>query len=79
MRILLAAALVLVPALTLGACASDDGNIRGAGYRESRTQRLERDCMAHGGTLVPSGRLTGEAPLDNVCHNPTTSPNLHDH
>ena len=73
MRTLVMAALAFAPALALGACADDGPRSHPAGY-EGRTEKLQRDCDARGGTLAPTGRLTGEAPLDNVCRNPDSIP-----
>jgi len=36
--------------------------------------KLEADCAARGGTLVPSGKLTGEVALDNLCRIPPSEP-----
>lgn len=64
MRKLILATVALIP-LGLGACASSP--TRGHNSSEREIDRLQRECTARGGILVPSGRLTGREPLDNVC------------
>jgi hypothetical protein len=70
MRRLTLAALAIFPALA--ACASSGGTRVATGPTDM--QRLQAECDARQGILVPSGRLTGQASLDNVCkiNGPTT-------
>lgn len=50
--------------LTLASCASGGGISR----YESELQRLNADCEARGGILVPTGNLqSGRPQLENVC------------
>jgi hypothetical protein len=56
----------VILALALAGCAQSGAPGEVGGLRGEQ-QRLQRDCDARGGILVPSGRNTGEPPLDNVC------------
>ena len=66
MRPLVPTAFVLLTALTLSACAAS-GPGPTASLSADESARLQRDCDTRGGILVPSGRLTGQASLDNIC------------
>lgn len=57
------AALAIIPALA--ACADSGRTQVAAG--PSDMQRLQTGCDARNGILVPSGALTGQPALDNVC------------
>ena len=67
MRTLILAAVAVLSGAGLGACASSGsgGSNASAG---NDLARLQNECDGRGGILVPSGRNTGEAQLDNVCH-----------
>lgn len=49
-------------ALALASCASTGTNQ----YQED-FDKLEAECTARDGILVPTGRLSGRPQLDNVC------------
>jgi hypothetical protein len=69
MRRLLITALAFAPAaLSLAACAtSETSTAAPAGSYAAEQDRLQRECDARGGVLVPSGRYTGEAATENFC------------
>ncbi|HTK34277.1 MAG TPA: hypothetical protein VL358_03175 [Caulobacteraceae bacterium] len=68
MRTLVFAGLIFLPALVLGACASQGRESASSTPLAGREMaRLQRECEARGGMLLPSGRLTGQTSLDNVC------------
>lgn len=58
-------ALAIVGALTLAACAST-GEQATSSYA-SELEKLRQDCTARDGTLIPSGRNTGQPPIDYAC------------
>jgi len=64
---------LVAAALTLCGCAGGQG-IDYAGD----LAKIEADCLAKGGTVAPSGKLTGEAALDHVCRLPPSAPNRTD-
>jgi hypothetical protein len=66
MRKLILAALAITP-LGLGACASAPHGQTAQNSSQREIDRLDSQCKARGGMLVPSGRMTGREPLDNVC------------
>jgi hypothetical protein len=58
---------VLIPAVTLAACASDGASTARRGY-SADLAKLQRDCDARGGMLVPMPRGgTGQASTDYYC------------
>jgi hypothetical protein len=61
---------ITAAALTLAACAGGQG----IDYARDLA-KIEADCAAKGGTVAPSGKLTGEAALDNLCRLPPSAPN----
>ena len=67
--------LAALPLLALGACAS-----MGRGpppTSAAEMAQLQSECDSRGGIVVPSGRLTGEPRLDNICRiNSSTGPRL---
>jgi hypothetical protein len=71
-RTLVFAALASLSALTLGACATSEEGATSTHL--SDRARLERDCTARGGILVPTGHVSAHPELDNVC-DVTNSPN----
>jgi len=58
-------ALAIVGALTLAACASTGEQVTSS--HQAELDRLRDGCNARNGTLIPSGRNTGQPPLDYVC------------
>lgn len=56
--------LTIAAALSLSACAS---NTNERSLSQAEMDRLQRECTARGGILVPTGRITGREPLDNIC------------
>jgi hypothetical protein len=66
MRKLILAAVAIIP-LSLGACASSPTRTAQNNSSQREIDRLESQCKARGGMLMPSGRMTGREPLDNVC------------
>ena len=70
MRVPILAALATLCVLGAGACSSTGTENPTTAARNSGgddTARLQSQCDARGGNLVPTGRLTGQAPLDNAC------------
>lgn len=56
--------LVIIPALTLAACASGAGPNR----HQTEIDRLAAECRTRGGILVPlPGPQTGRAAADHAC------------
>jgi hypothetical protein len=67
-RILALTALALASSLAVAACAGPARETSTASPgREDPLSRLERQCEARGGVLVPAGRFSGEPALDNIC------------
>jgi hypothetical protein len=64
-KLIILVAVTITP-LSLGACA---GGATHTAQNSSQREidRLDSQCKAQGGILVPSGRMTGREPLDNVC------------
>ncbi|HYF21766.1 MAG TPA: hypothetical protein VD929_00065 [Caulobacteraceae bacterium] len=56
--VLLAASAALV-----GACATTEGQ----SVRDQEYAKLKADCEARNGILVPTGAMTGKAPVDYAC------------
>ena len=74
MRSLPLVALAFIPALALAACAEDGDRYDGPRHHRDRVDgpgddltRLQNDCQARGGLLVPTGRNTNQPAVDNVC------------
>jgi hypothetical protein len=65
-----ALALACLPplALALAACASPGGETGTTSLSANEVARLQSECDARGGVLVPSGRLTPQESLNYVCN-----------
>lgn len=53
----------ILAALVVSGCASSQTPSTSA----AEIERLDRECTARGGILVPTGRITGYEARDNVC------------
>lgn len=65
-------------AASVAACLSTGPGARGApsASYSAELERLRADCEARGGTLIPTGRISGNAAVDYPCriHEATTIP-----
>ncbi|HTI66644.1 MAG TPA: hypothetical protein VL460_03740 [Caulobacteraceae bacterium] len=61
-------ALACLPPLVLAACATPGAETATTSSSGAEVARLQRECDARGGILVPSGRLTPQESLNYVCN-----------